>query len=431
MIENNNENYFINDSTDKYYLLGLLFSDGFLLNPRYGRQYAMIKLIDEQILKDINLIMGKNELPKKVGLTSAGNQLYRISFSNSELIDELKKLGLHERKTFTIKYPDIPNKYHSDFIRGVFDGDGCIHISKRKGRENSYMKEFSILGTFDLLNGISNKLPCLSHIQKYRNIYKLSVTKQDDLFKIYTYLYKNKKILKLVRKKTHFKYVLETLKNAKLRQFTYVKREQNPRVNNENYILKLKNIHGNKYDYSNVNFINNNHKIIILCPKHGEFQLLPNKHINGRGCPRCTKEIKYSKLTKTTEMFIDDANAIHNNRYDYLLTNYVNSRTKININCLKHGEFSVLPNHHLRGSGCPKCDAELKRKKYSKGVDYFIKKSKEVHGDRYDYSLVEYINIRTKVKLICPIHGIFEQYPYIHLRGSGCKECSYDKKKRS
>jgi protein-arginine kinase activator protein McsA len=127
----------------------------------------------------------------------------------------------------------------------------------------------------------------------------------------------------------------------------------------------------------------------------------------------------------TTEQFIEKAIKKHGYKYDYSKVNYVNANTKVCIICPIHGEFWQEANSHLKSHGCPKCDADNKRKT----TEQFIKKAIEVHGDKYDYSKVEYINANTKVCIICPIHGEFWQESRNHLQGQGCPDCGGTKKK--
>jgi hypothetical protein len=121
---------------------------------------------------------------------------------------------------------------------------------------------------------------------------------------------------------------------------------------------------------------------------------------------------------RTTEEFIELANKIHNNLYDYSKINYINNRTNIIIICKIHGDFPQRPEHHLNGCGCPECK-NCKRLNNKT----FIEKSNIIHNNKYDYSLVNYINNKTKVQIICPVHGKILQRPDSHLRGIGCKYC--------
>lgn len=124
----------------------------------------------------------------------------------------------------------------------------------------------------------------------------------------------------------------------------------------------------------------------------------------------------------TTEEFVARARDVHGDRYDYSKAEYVNLKTPVCIICKKHGEFLQKPNGHLLGRGCQQCgDNRLT-------TEEFVARAREVHGDRYDYSKVEYINLVTKVTIICPEHGEFTQKPSVHLDGCGCPNCANIKK---
>ena len=126
---------------------------------------------------------------------------------------------------------------------------------------------------------------------------------------------------------------------------------------------------------------------------------------------------------KTTEEFIIEAEKIHGNKYDYSKVEYKNAYTKVCIICPKHGEFWQPPHDHLKGCGCNKCRAENVGNRTRLNTDIFIKKAKEIHGDRYDYSKVNYVNSHNMVNIICPKHGEFKLMAYAHLNGQGCKKC--------
>ncbi len=133
-------------------------------------------------------------------------------------------------------------------------------------------------------------------------------------------------------------------------------------------------------------------------------------------------------ITKLTiEQFITKANIVHNNRYNYDLVEYENSRTKIKILCSEHGEFEQVAKEHLRGRGCSKCAYESKALILtSQAKSEFKDKASLVHNNKYDYSLVDYKNSRTKIKIGCPIHGSWEQKPNDHLNGQGCPKCAQE-----
>ena len=199
------------------------------------------------------------------------------------------------------------------------------------------------------------------------------------------------------------------------------------KTSKELYLEKIKSIHKDHYDYSFVDYINSKTKIVLICKKNKvRFEQTASTVLNKKvGCPICSKKIK-----KTTEQFIKDAKLIHGDRYDYSLVEYKNSYSKVKIVChkkengIEHGIFEQLPSNHLRfKQGCPICSKKIK-----KTTEQFIKDAKLIHGDRYDYSLVEYKNCKTKVKLICKkCKKEFYITPSNHLRKKGCPCCKESK----
>jgi hypothetical protein len=152
-------------------------------------------------------------------------------------------------------------------------------------------------------------------------------------------------------------------------------------------------------------------------PEGAIFRQRPASHIRGSGCPKCAGNQKM-----TNEEFIARAELIH--KYNYEKVNYKNSYTKIKIICSEHGEFGQTPSAHLAGSGCPKCGIATQRYTQNLTLNEFKEKAMEIHGGFYDYPENTYINNKTPIKIICPVHGEFMQRPMIHLRGGGCSKCA-------
>ena len=256
-------------------------------------------------------------------------------------------------------------------------------------------------------------------------------------------------------------------------------------LTNVQFIERSKKKYGDKFDYSKTEYINSSTKICIICPEHGEFWQLPSSHFKGRGCPFCSKELKIKNITYSTFEFIEKARQTHGSKYDYSKVEYTKCRTKVCIICPEHGEFWQKPTNHLNGCGCPKCAYFARKhgnkkfkttedfvtkctKIYGERYDYsktqyngankpiivfdnikkcevittptylltkkystkermckenFVKKAKEIHGDKYIYDETEYVNSLTKIKYVCPKHGLIEQLPLNHLR-YGCRHCS-------
>lgn len=198
----------------------------------------------------------------------------------------------------------------------------------------------------------------------------------------------------------------------------------------EKFILKAREKHGDKYDYSKVEYVNNHTKVCIICPEHGEFWQVPNSHLNGNGCPLCAGLKK-----RTTETFIQKAKEIHGDKYDYSKVNYINKRSKVIIICPEHGEFEQCANNHLRGQGCPEC-GKIKAQNRIGDFKNFRKTKEDFQNDlnklyNGQYEIVgDYINNKTKTEIYChkigkngKEHGIFVTRPDGLINGHGCPKC--------
>lgn len=191
------------------------------------------------------------------------------------------------------------------------------------------------------------------------------------------------------------------------------------------FIQEAKQIHGDKYDYSKVEYKNNKEKVCIICPIHGEFLKIAKEHLNGQGCPECSKINRGLKRRNTTEDFINKSKSIYGNKYDYSYTKYVDFYTPITIVCPIHGKFQQTPKQHYRGGGCPHCSLQ---KLTTKDI---IERSIQIHKNKYDYSKVNYTNWKDKICIICHEkdengieHGEFWQTADSHIHGHGCPKCA-------
>ncbi len=122
---------------------------------------------------------------------------------------------------------------------------------------------------------------------------------------------------------------------------------------------------------------------------------------------------------KTTEEFIAQAKAVHGDKYDYSLVKCNGKDVPVEIICPNGHHFFQRQGDHLKGHGCNYCTGHARRT-----TESFIEKAKEVHGDRFDYSLVSYKNSSTPVTVICKKHGPFKITPNSHIQGQICKECA-------
>lgn len=198
----------------------------------------------------------------------------------------------------------------------------------------------------------------------------------------------------------------------------------NRRLTSVEFVRRAKNIHGGFYDYSlvlkNIRCENN---VKIICPKHGIYEQNIHSHLQGRSCPHCGLEKIGNKKRLDKDGFVHRAQKIHGNKYDYSQVDYLKSSKKVKIICPIHGSFFVTPSSHFSGHGCALCSFEKLSQLFRYSSNDFIKKSRIIHNDIYNYSSVVYKNINEKVVIICNKHGDFYQSPKKHLAGQGCPMC--------
>lgn len=196
------------------------------------------------------------------------------------------------------------------------------------------------------------------------------------------------------------------------------------KLTTEEFIKNAQEIHGDKYDYSLVQYENAKTPVTIICPIHGKFLMRPANHINQKqGCPKCGKLKAAETQSLTTEEFIKKAKEVHGDKYDYSKVNYTRNYQKVCIVCPEHGEFWQSPHDHLQNKGCPICRNILIGNIKRSSIKDFVEKARKVHGDRYDYSKTNYTGVHDIVQIICPEHGEFNQEANSHLHGIGCPKC--------
>lgn len=192
---------------------------------------------------------------------------------------------------------------------------------------------------------------------------------------------------------------------------------------------KARIVHNGIYEYPNEDeYKNISTPVLIRCQHGHEFRQSLRSHIYSKqGCPYCA-----GVAPLTTKTFIGKAKKIHgDSKFDYSLVNYKNNKTKIEIICCEcRHHFMQTPTNHLQGHGCPECAKSHFGDSARSNTSEFIVKAKNIHGDRYDYSKVDYKNGRSKVCIICPIHEEFWMTPQCHLRGQGCPQCKGDSIKK-
>ena len=218
----------------------------------------------------------------------------------------------------------------------------------------------------------------------------------------------------------------------------------NKKKTTEEFIRDAIKVHGNKYDYSKVEYTSPLNKVELICPTHGCFYQIAKVHLGGHGCPACAKQL----LTATTEHFIKKSRSIHGDKYDYSESIYLNCASPIKIICPIHGFFYKTPHDHYAGQGCQQCSKDaihlrikpkIKRKYFTRkrpnipcnktsrrerNEIRFLNRVREKFSDRYDLSKMEYKDCKTPIKIICNIHGEFYKTPESFLDGRGCPLCN-------
>lgn len=187
----------------------------------------------------------------------------------------------------------------------------------------------------------------------------------------------------------------------------------------EEYYLK----YGHIYDLSEFEYVNNHTKGIVICPKHGKFEITPKDLLHGVGCKKCANEKKSKNLTKTLDEFVNQYYTKFGKRYDLSNFKYNGNKERGTAICYKHGEFQITPNSLLHGHGCPTC----KHEKMSITKDEFVEQYIAKYEYKYDFSEFIYNGNKKEGVVICSKHGKFESTPNRLLQGHGCPMCNESK----
>lgn len=183
-------------------------------------------------------------------------------------------------------------------------------------------------------------------------------------------------------------------------------------------------VHNNQYDYSKVEYKRLILPVTVICPEHGEFSIRPDHHLSGYGCPKCRENFK----RLDNESFKEEANKVHNYKYDYSKTKFKNLTTPIIVTCPEHGDFEQLAYLHLKGNGCPKCAYKNAGQYHKMTKSRFVERIDNIYNHKFDLSQIKYKDYYTKVSdVICPTHGKFSVQPIKFVKGCDCPDCKKDK----
>lgn len=193
------------------------------------------------------------------------------------------------------------------------------------------------------------------------------------------------------------------------------------RLTTDVFIDRAKQTHGGKFDYSRSIYTNAKNKVVVICPVHGQFEILPHCHMLGVGCAKCS-----GKHAVDLAEFLKRAKKVHGNTYDYSKV-VLNKTIKdpVVITCLTHGEFLQSPYHHTaRKQGCPKCGKI--RTGLSRRLPFteFKKKADAKFGGKFIYDEVSYTKRGAEFCFLCPVHGLKKTKVDYHLSSQhGCPDC--------
>lgn len=212
-----NENYFQElDSKDKAYFLGFIYADGFITKPSHGQNILGLTLAEIEPIDKFKKYIQTN---KKVGYykktNSYSNQSYeyKLALNSDKLVSDIEKLGVIERKTLTLTFPNLREDLIPHFIRGYFDGDGSVFLHRDSRKEYSYNEYLgiNICGTKEFLTALTKHLPFLEEGQciykeerKETNCWNLKMASNIRSLELYHYMYKDCNDLYLSRKREKF-----------------------------------------------------------------------------------------------------------------------------------------------------------------------------------------------------------------------------------
>lgn len=197
-----------------------------------------------------------------------------------------------------------------------------------------------------------------------------------------------------------------------------------------NIIRRIKEVHGEIYDLSEVVYDKMKSPVTIICKKHGRKQITPSSLIYGKcGCDECGRERSEAAKIRPLEDVLKQATQVHEGKYGYhKIENYTDTQAKYIFVCPVHGEFPQTMTDHLSGRGCKDCGKEMTGLKKRLPQEKVIERCTEVHGNRYDLSKIKYITDREPIEVVCKTHGSFFPLPINFIKkGIGCVKCSNER----
>jgi hypothetical protein len=191
------------------------------------------------------------------------------------------------------------------------------------------------------------------------------------------------------------------------------------------FMVRFRSLYGRKYQVDESTFVNLKHAVRVICPVHGEFRRTPYDLLRGPCCRQCGGRKPF-----TRERFLRESTEKHGDAYDYSKVGEIaDCEQKVTIICRKHGEFIQSAYHHVLGRGCRKCASDRAAARLTMPFPEFVKKAREIHGDKYQYDEATHGNSGKKMAITCPVHGVFMQCPDNHIgkQRQGCPACGRER----
>jgi len=195
------------------------------------------------------------------------------------------------------------------------------------------------------------------------------------------------------------------------------------RISTTELVARFRSVHGNTCDYTQVEAIGTKKAVTIVCRQHGAFQQLPTNHLKGSGCPDCGTIRAAGKHKLNQAEFEKRVRATHGERYGLNQAVYLTQYDKVVVECVEHGEFPILPFNLWQGGGCPTCARRDNGLKHRITQQEYLRRAVDVHGTKYDNSLIMFERMHDEIVVVCRDHGKFSPTATNYLAGTGCPVC--------
>lgn len=184
-----NKNFFKKWSSEMAYVLGYTFADGAVYSNKRGSSYLEYTSTDLELINKVKVLLNsEHKISKRMKYNPNCKDSYRLQIGGVELLKDLEKYGIRQNKSLTVKFPIIPNKYLSSFIRGYFDGDGCVHFEKYfkkdRNKDNWVFTTDFTSGSKGFLTGLWNSIEKYvsgGYLYKKRGGYSLVFSRHDSV----------------------------------------------------------------------------------------------------------------------------------------------------------------------------------------------------------------------------------------------------------